>query len=357
MKNKVFVTDTHTRMALAVIRELGQAGYEVVSVSRKGLRPLGHASRYAKQSVTLPEDGYADALLSLANHSRSVLLPTGMFTLNEAAKRYGEFTSAFRMLLSGAAELQNAGDKPTVAETARALGLSVPQVFSLDSPVFPCVIKYRNGEALQLSAEARYAIIENEARYLSTLKAMQQNGEIFVSQYIQGKGRGVSAVLDGSSEPLAVFCHERVREYPIQGGPACCAVSVWDGGLIENALKLFKALGLKGFAMAEFKGKHLLEVNPRIWGTYPLSRLCGAGMAEAYVRGALGTKAEQKTYIIGMRMQYGVNDAAHFASGMRQGRCAFGVLKDALDPRVRGGVFDMRDLPGSWAYVKGLLTL
>jgi predicted ATP-grasp superfamily ATP-dependent carboligase len=359
---EVFVTDTHTRMALAVVRELGQAGYDVVSVTQEGQPSLGHASRYAKRRVTLSGDDidYTDALLGLVEKSSTdknhpVLLPAGSHTLNLAAKRRNEFTAVFNMLLPEWGNLQAAGDKPTVAEAARSLGLPVPVEYTPDKPQFPCVIKYRNGEALGIKAAARYAIIKNEALYLDTLNRMKQHGEVFVSEYIAGPACGVSAVLDRDSNTLAVFCHKRIREYPPSGGPSCCAESMWDGNLAEAGLALLKKLNVQGFAMVEFKGGHVLEVNPRIWGTYPLSRICGAGMATAYAEGAsLNESNPTHPYRRGVRMQYLPNDLVHFAVNLRRGRFAGGVLSDMFSPRVKGGVWDWNDLSGTWAYMKML---
>ncbi|MDR1664919.1 MAG: ATP-grasp domain-containing protein [Clostridiales bacterium] len=401
-KTQVIVTDTHTRMALSVIRELGQAGYEVISVTSDDIKkPLGHASRYAKKKLTLPKEYYAEALLSLSktfmkkDGQRPVLLPTGMFTLNIAAARRGEFTESFKCLLPTAEALYAAGDKPAVMRTARSLGLYAPEEYPIGSPVFPCVIKYRNGEALNLRANYRYAVVDNTENYFSILDKMSEKGEVFVSRYVQGRAYGVSAVLDKNSEPLAVFCHARVREYPASGGPACCAESIWDERLVEPALKLLRASKLSGFAMVEFKGTlerpYILEINPRIWGTYPLSRLSGAGMAVAYVKAAteknwgkvperisFGDEADDIIFIdpsyeedkelickykTGVRMQYLANDfmrwrackGKKFAGVANNTSAADGFWRDFLLPGTKGGVFDWRDLPGTAAYGVRLL--
>jgi predicted ATP-grasp superfamily ATP-dependent carboligase len=360
----VVVTDTHTRMALAAVRELGEAGYDVTSVCRRGVHPLGHASKYAKRRITLPDEGYAEALLALGNKKENVLLPTGMDTLVQVSERRHEFASSFSMLVPGKEALAAASDKPAVAETARRLGLHVPKTYNPGAPRFPCVIKYRDGERLGLRAERRYAIVKDSARYEAVREAMRrqaaeranvcQAGELLVTEYIAGGAFGVSAVLDQNSEPLSVFCHKRLREYPVSGGPACCAEAVWHPGMAQSALALLKALKLQGFAMVEFKGSpekpYVLEVNPRVWGTYPLARHCRAGMAQAYVRGATG---ESKTFALGaapyrrgVRMQYLANDLLGHTTA---------AICDLFNPGVKGGVFDWRDLPGSWAYTKGLL--
>lgn len=360
---EIFVTDTHTRMALAVLRELGRAGFEVAAVTRASKPAFAQASRYVKKRIVLPDDNYADALLRLGSHNgvnMPVLLATGMHTLNTVAARRDVFNAAFHLLVPERDALNAAGDKTAVMQAARALGLNTPEEYSPEAPKFPCVIKYKNGEALQLPARERYAVVNEQAGYQQTLTTMRCKGEVFVSQYIPGGAYGVSAVLDNASRPLAVFCHERIREYPVSGGPACLARSLWHQPLVDAALALLEKMRLSGFAMVEFKGAldkpYVLEINPRIWGTYPLSALCGAGMAAAYVRGATGEHVVANPYKTGVRMQYLPNDVMHLLDCLRAGRGFKGaVIADFLSPRVRGGVFDFFDLPGTLAYAGALL--
>jgi len=396
MRNKeiknIIITDTHTRMALAIIRELGQMGFNITSLSREGLSALGHKSRYANNCITLPNKDYGEALLNLQiNDDFTILFPTGMYTLNTIATRHKEFSEAYRGLFPTYEALQKSADKPTVARIARSLGLFVPEEYQLDNPCFPCVLKYRNGEALSLPASSRYAIVHSMEQYKQTLENMQNiassvassivssanpeeaneinnnTGEVFASQYIPGNAYGVSAVLNKDSEPLAVFAHTRVREYPLTGGPASCAQSIWHLPLINAGLSLLKVLGVVGFAMVEFKGTleqpYVLEVNPRIWGTYPLSRLCGAGMAIAYVNGAAENASplpnplpDQCQYANELRMQFLANDISHFLASIPKGKLHLHVLSDMFSPHVKGGVFDKNDWPGNFVYLKNLFS-
>ena len=360
-------------MALAVIRELGQEfpGREIISVSLAGRRALGHKSRYTTGSITVDEENYAAKLLELAaGPGSNILVPAGMHSLNIAARHHREFSAVFSGLWPQKAALDKAADKPIVAATAKALGLLTPREYPLEAPVFPCVLKYRNGEALGLPAHKRYAIATNLEEYERGLQVMnkqvshmpaERSTEIFATQYIAGDAYGVSAVLDTNSEPLAVFAHKRIREYPLSGGPATCAESIWHLPLIQAGVSLLKELGLVGLAMAEFKGSlnapYILEVNPRIWGTYPLARLAGAGMMRAYVEGDAYEIPKACPYVCGLRMQFLANDLQHFAKSAAGGRFPMGVLRDMLSPKVRGGVFDKSDLAGSFGYLRNLVKL
>ena len=381
------VADTHHRMALAIIRELGKAfpSCEIVSVSNCGNRPLGHFSKYTTETVTISENGYKENLLKLSKNSKDLLIPAGMQSLRFASKSSDEFYNKFEGLWPKFGALENAADKLFVAKTAKELGLSVPAEYPLSDPVFPCVVKFRNGEALKLPAHKRYKIAKNERDYEKAVSELRNDAsqasskspkiernenqakpyDIFVSQYVSGCAYGVSAVLDKNSLPLAVFSHKRIREYPLSGGPASCAESIWHIPLVEAGLRLFKSLELVGFAMAEFKGDlekpYLLEVNPRVWGTFPLSSISGAGLSKAYVLGAIGELhpfeqlPEKCPYEVGKRMQFLANDFLHCLTSLKKGRIVLGVLRDMISKSVKGGVFDKKDMGGNLAYLRNLV--
>ena len=57
------VTDIQYRMSLALIRDLAQAGVRVVVCWREGSgAPLGFRSKYPAERVTLPAEGWPEAL-------------------------------------------------------------------------------------------------------------------------------------------------------------------------------------------------------------------------------------------------------------------------------------------------------
>lgn len=360
---RIFVTDTHTRMALALIRELGQEfpNADIFSVMDT-IKREGRAGLHSRYIAGTADAGDLALFESESAGPDDILVPVMGEAVHSDIKN-------IKGLWPTADALQLASDKPKMAQVARDLGMLVPEEYPADAPRFPCVVKYRNSEAVRLPAASRYAIARNFGEYKEAKARLcrASNSEIFdseyfasdvfASEYVEGPAYGVSAVLDENSDPLAVFSHKRVREYPVSGGPASCAESIWDPELIRSALTLLKALKLRGFAMVEFKGylsekPYLIEVNPRVWGTYPLSRLCGAGMAKAYVNGALGLAApisltEECPYTLGLRMQFLANDLCHFAA-----RPDFGVIRDMLSPAVKGGVLDRSDWAGNFSYIR-----
>ena len=227
------------------------------------------------------------------------------------------------------------------------------------------MLKYRNGEKLGLSAERRYTIARTPQEFIRRYDTMHDvQPPVIVQEYIPGSGLGVSVLMDAQHRPVRVFCHRRTREYPASGGPSTACRSDWFPALAEHAVRLLAALRFVGFAMVEFKGSpqnaQLLEINPRLWGSYPLAPLSGAGLADAYVKTLYGVeppKTIRCRYTEGVRMQYFINDCLAGLGYLGRGRpdMTFGVLRDALSPKVRGGIFSRHDLKGSFFYLKSLM--
>ena len=92
-----------------------------------------------------------------------------------------------------------------------------------------------------------------------------------------GETRGVSVLMDRAGAVWATFVHQRIREYPIDGGPSTLRVSVHDDVLVDRAVRLLREMGWSGMAMVEFKRDprdgefKLLEVYPRFVGSLQLA--------------------------------------------------------------------------------------
>lgn len=378
---QVIVTDCHYRFTLALIRELAAAGHRVTAVCEGGKAPVGLACKQAFDTRLLPERlsaaDYQECLLNLCHGmERPVLLPAGARTIETVARARAEFKPLARFLLSGPDVLEQAGDKSAVARLAAGLGIPTPEALTPEGDetiekfaerlAYPVVLKYRCGEKLNLPAERRYTIARSDTEFLRRYRNMHDvQPPVMVQKYIRGPGLGVSVLMDAEHRPAAVFCHERLREYPVSGGPSTACRSAWFPALVPRAVALLQALSFTGFAMVEFKGPpddaRLLEINPRIWGSYPLAPLSGARMADAYVRAAYGADPPETlacTYETGVRMQYFVSDAMAALGYLGRGQMAQAgaFVRDSFSRKTKGGVYARGDRSGSFAYLKALLS-
>lgn len=373
----VLVTDTRYRASLAAVQSLGRAGYPVAALHTQGDggAPAAFASKYVKKRVTLPcsakDADYLELLAQVCGSlgeeygAAPVVFPVGAATLAQLAEHREALEGHARFLVSPPAVLEAANDKRRVGELARSLGVPAPKEYPCPGgalpEAFPVVVKPRCGEKFGLHAEERYRKAYDPAGFRAAWEAMARyDPQPVVQELLTGEAVGVSLVMDEKSRPVSALCHRRVREYPTQGGPSSCCESVWDGDLVQHAVKLLRGLGFVGLAMVEFKGGKLLEINPRVWGSFPLTYKCGAPLARDYVRASLGEELpliQGPGYKTGVRMQFVLNDGLACLGYLRQGQPGRGLrgLVDLLNPRVKDGVFSCDDPRPFFRYLKNAL--
>lgn len=389
------ITDVHYRMSLALIRDLAQAGVTVVTCERERCRgnaavpALGALSRHAARHVWLPDDpeAYRRALLALCREEgaragcRPALLPVGAQMLAMLAERREDFGAVCGLCVPVPEQLALLNDKERLAELAAEQQIPVPQryvrwegeepeAFFRRVPA-PCVVKPVCGEKLGLSAARRYVIAgsgrEAEAAFVHFYQLAGEDP--VVQEYLPGGGWGCS-VLAREGQVLAAICHRRVREYPVSGGPSSCCVCEDREDLRAHAARLVRCTGFTGLAMFEFKedgtgAPRLLECNPRVWGTFPLTRVTDSGIpllwcALAWNEGnpALEVPLSPPPPPRERRMIFAASDLMAGVGYLRRGQAgrALGALGALINPAVRDGVFEWGDpLPGL-AYFRSLLT-
>lgn len=363
----VLVSDAHYRMTPALVRSLGRAGYQVMTCEEESRRALpGAVSKYAAGHTPLPNTDGLVALcerLAAQNGGKIIFLPAGAKTLRFVSENRAAFEPFCHLLLADPAVLELANDKERMGQIARRIGVPAPAVFEPGEERLPCVVKPTCGEAFSLKAEQRYRIVRTPEE-LNAARALflPYGGEPVVQEYIEGYGAGVSLVMDQDSEPVAVICHRRVREYPLSGGPSTCCESMYDEALVDYAVKLLQEIRFVGVAMVEFKGSaetgfRFLEINPRIWGTFPLTFAAGSDFSERWARAAMGEKLDfAANFKRGVRMSFRLSDAVCGLAALKKGRLGLTarVLLDGLNPTVRDGVFSLRDPRPGLAYLKAM---
>jgi predicted ATP-grasp superfamily ATP-dependent carboligase len=133
---------------------------------------------------------------------------------------------------------------------------------------------------------------------------------------------------------------------------------------------MVRETGYTGLAMFEFKedaaGKpRLLEVNPRVWGTFPLTRAAGSVIPQLWC--ALAWNAgnpdrqaplPQPEPLPETKMIFAASDLMAALGYARRGRPgeALRALGDFLNPTVRDGLFEWTDILPGLAYYRSLLA-
>lgn len=373
-------------MSLALIRTLGEKGLRVVCCEyEKEKYPLGFVSKYCGQKRTLPDEGGMDALYRICEEfcrregEKPVLFPVGAKTLlalskNEERLRFQQVAHFF---IPSEVQLNRFNDKKTVAEIGRKNGVPVPEEIAAPYPdeIFPCIVKPACGEKFGLSAAKRYHIARDrqELEKYSNIFREITGEEPIVQKYLSGVGAGCS-VLCLNGEIISAICHKRLREYPVTGGPSTCCRSFYSDELMNHAKKMVAAVRYNGIAMIEFKydrdGKpHLLEINPRIWGTFPLVRVASSDLIDRWLELAVAAEEESRRSLADTdvekdnrnyrerKMVYGFSDLIGAVGYAKRGRFGkfFGAAADFLNPFVADGLWEWSDIKPGMVYLKSVL--
>lgn len=345
MSQRILITDGEHRAALAAVRSLGSAGHEVfVCASRSP--SLAGASKHVRYSAVVPDAlndarGFVDAVGDLIARWRiDVLLPiTEPSILALLADRSA--VGRVRLPFPDPERFRRICHKPTVLETARSLGIAVPEQrciangTDLDRAAaggfeYPVVVKPARSVVETAGGRAKSQVIHaaDPAELASALASLPSYAfPVLVQERVVGPGVGVF-LLVWEGEVLASFAHRRLREKPPSGGVSVYRESIaLDPGLLDRSRALLDALDWNGVAMVEYKVSsasgtpHLMEINGRFWGSLQLAIDAGVDFPSLLVDAATGRRPDPvESYRTGVRSRWWWGDVDHLLLRLRRSR-------------------------------------
>ena len=296
----------------------------------------------------------------------------GAKTLALLSEHRERFSPVAGLCIATPEQLALLNDKAAVGTLAQKLSVPVPENFERKSGEnpdaffsrvpLPCAVKPHCGETFGLTAAQRYRICRTKEALqeaFSHFQAIAQEDPI-VQEYLPGEAFGCS-VLAKDGMVYRTICHHRLREYPVSGGPSSCCESISRPDLCAYAEKIVQETGFSGLAMFEFKcgaggAPRLLEINPRVWGTFPLTRASGSDFAYSWFCLAANLPLPEEQPAAPVRMVYYPADFAAALGYLRSGKPGqfFAVLCDFINPAVKNGIGDKKDPAPARAYFRNL---
>jgi len=296
MARPVLVFNAVPHVVVAVARSLHRQGIPVTFAHVDG--GATPASRAFQNSVRLPShrvapDEFIDALCAvIESQGHDMLIPCSDPGLAAALEHYDRLSSLLHVGCPAADIVRSVLDKGRTMQAAEACGIltpadcALPDLRTLESQrnrlQFPVVAK-----PLSKEDERKHAF---KMRYFATFEDLRDAFLLdpgfgvhnLLQEFCPGDGVGIE-ILFHRNQPLTMFQHRRLKEFPVSGGGSVTSVSEpLDPLLGEQAVALLRELKWEGVAMVEFKcdraqGKSvLMEVNGRYWGSLPLA--IGAGI-------------------------------------------------------------------------------
>jgi predicted ATP-grasp superfamily ATP-dependent carboligase len=305
---RVLITDASYKHAVALVR---YAKKEIPD-----LYVIGHADRVARIAKWHSCFDSVICGVSLAEALKmqeyDMVIPVGGRSVLTVAETCPELS-----VLPSRSQLETCYDKTLTIELARRLGVPAPQTWylrrveELDGvPVpMPCVVK-PSREATPLKTVS-YCNSGEELRATVAAQLDELHGAagVVVQEFVRGTGCGFFALMD-EGEPLRIFMHERIREFPPSGGRSTAARALYSSRLRELGLRLLNALDWRGVAMVEFKHDPLadefilMEINGKFWGSLELALSAGVNFGADLIRLFRGDHLELREDYDGTRQFY-----------------------------------------------------
>jgi predicted ATP-grasp superfamily ATP-dependent carboligase len=302
-RGKILVTDGRSLAALAIARSFGEKGFEVHCGEEFSLNVTSF-SKYVKKTWIYPSpesqpESFIEEIKNItAKEKFDMIIPVrdaATLLIAKHADDLSEITNVFSAEYDLIETLQ---DKGKTIRLAERYGIPHPKTFFPEdggiknvAATFktPFLIRARISSGSRGIAYVR-SLSEFEQQYESIKKAF---GEPIIQEYVQKQSYCTACVLlDHNSREVAAFTYERVKEYPISGGPTVVGISCDNPQVKAYALQLLQSLKWKGVAEVEFiidkDGiPKLLEVNPRYW--MPLKLALRSGVDFPYLQYQLAT--------------------------------------------------------------------
>lgn len=330
---------------------------------------MGRFSRYCDASVPMPprDEHLGEAIVDLCRvHGLTHVIATSeelMVALQPARERLAPDVT---LLFPSSDVLDAALHKDATLKLAESVSVPVPRTVTPEQPEdiaacralgFPLVLKpahrdARRGLVPELAFKVR--IVEDDAELTAAFAEFDRAGAYpLVQEFVPGTGVGIFALCRGG-EPLLMFQHRRLHEWPPEGGTSVyCESAPLDAEMTGHARRLLAAMRWDGVAMVEFRRDAatgrvaLMEVNGRFWGSLPLAVHAGADFPLALYRSFTDDETLDAVVRTGVRCRDLVGDTRWLLRVLRTGSHgrlrALGEWIAAFRPGTRYYGFTMDD--------------
>lgn len=378
---RILVLDAHSNPALACVRSLGRAGYDVLVASPVRL-PLAWWSRYCRGGFRYEGPTLA-AFRRIREWARqqgvSIILPVSEES-SALCNMEREAWESAGMILGCATDdiLKNAFDKASTVKAAQQCGLRTPATEYPNSLVeaveagerlgYPCVVKPRfsqSWDGIRFRPTQVRSVADAAGLREAVTEARTHGAWPLIQEFVPGHGAGVFA-LYSSGRPVAWFAQESIRSIRPMASPNCLRRSVpVDPTLRDHAERLLTSFDWHGPAMVELRtdpagDSWLMEVNGRFWVSLQLAVSAGVDFPRLWVEALRGLPVAGPVEYDDVVLRWLWGDVKRFLGVVISGPPAGYVgpyptmreaLRDLLGPQPDGTILEMWQRDDRWPAV------
>ena len=310
--NPAVVVDVGWVNGLAAIRSLGRAGIRVLALDHRP-SALGFRSRYA-QPVLTPDPHEEEAFISFFEEVE-LEAPAPVFAthdepLNAIARAAERLGQRFLYPFPGWDVLSQIQDKRSQLAAAEGAGVPVPCTAhprsakearaAAEELGWPVLMKPSSTEGFKRRFGRQAFRCESASEVESAYRDAEPYAPMVQEAIPGGDGElyTLGSYLAEGGEAFGLFCGRKLRQTPPGIGTCRVGEAVWVEEVVEQGLRLLRALGFHGLSQVEFKrdprdGSYkLMEVNPRLWQWHGLASACGVDLPLIAYRDLTGEQLE-----------------------------------------------------------------
>lgn len=317
---RVLLTEADHRSTLAAVRGIAREkkGYRVHVAGDSRLNQTFYSrfcsGRHLYQSpIERSEEDFLQSLIDILRNTQfAALLPMGTASAVLISKYKEELSAFTEVVIEGYEEFQQLHNKAACYRICEKIGIPYPQTLEVRSgedalqaylELGPqVVLKLLKGAA---SRGLRYAQSGKQlADFLAEVRSIHEPNKVYdsahflVQKRVSGHVHDV-LVLCKNGQVRAAMTQRRVKTLPIDGGGGIVNKTTHGYELLrEYTAKLMEAVHWTGVAQVEFMvdeetgAVHLIEANPRFWGTTALSIVAGINFPRLALEMALNGDIE-----------------------------------------------------------------
>lgn len=304
--HKILVTDGRSLASLAIIRSLGQKGFEI-HCGDEFKYNLSSFSKYVTKKVIYPSpekfpEEFMTYLKKLNEDEKyNMIIPVRDETTLLLAKNKNNFPQSTNIYLADYDIILKFRNKGEAIKLAQEYGIPVPKTYFPEDIDIQEIKNFTNYPILirpRISSGSRgIKYVASPSDFDDAYNEIKKEyGEPMIQEYVSHAGGhySIGSLFDENSNPVAVHVYKEIKQYPISGGPAVVALSVEKEPWVDKLLELLEKVGWKGPSHMDVlldpitNAPKLLEVNPRFWMSLNLS--INSGVDFPYLLYQLGNK-------------------------------------------------------------------
>jgi carbamoyl-phosphate synthase large subunit len=258
------------------------------------INPLSTSFYFADDYVLLPRSDESEFIPFLLDFCKQFNVKLIVPTRDEELPLFAENKAKFnnigtKVMVSDLEAIRTCQNKELFIEFCRSHGFNTPKtidnVNEINKNDFPLFLKPKIGKGGSNTFK-----VENFEDLKLILKF---NEEMLIQEFVNYPEYTIDLFADFNGNVISAVPRERIN---VWGGESLVTKTFYNEVIIKNAVKLSKALDLKGHITIQcfFNGKEIkfIEINPRFGGAASLSFRSGANSPELLVKLLNGEKIE-----------------------------------------------------------------